>query len=91
MDGTLLLGQKSYIRDIIHTSSKIAKFCQFYRGSKSHIGKFLILGRDYHKYETEYILEVWEKDCHLKKRYIHMQTIIQAVLLMSVFEQRLSF
>ena len=41
-----LLGQKSYIWDINHTSSKIrsnnkiSRFCWIYRGVKIHIGKF---------------------------------------------------
>ena len=57
MGGTLLLGQKSYIWDIIHTSSKISKF---------HIEKFWALDT-LSQYETDYILEVWEKDCYFKK------------------------
>ena len=43
---------------------QISKFCRFYRGTKIHIGTFL---EHYYKHETDYILEVWERDCHLKK------------------------
>ena len=56
MGGTILLGQKSYIWDIIHISSKISKFCQ----------KKFWYYLHYHEYETDYNLEIWEKDCHLK-------------------------
>ena len=57
MVGTLLLVQKSYIWDIMRTSSKISKF---------HIEKFWALDT-LSQYETDYILEVWEKTVILKK------------------------
>ena len=71
MSGTLLLGQKSYIWDIIHTVAKSQNFVDFTGAQKSTLENF---GTRYiiTKYEIDYILEVWGKDCHFKKRYRYM-------------------
>ena len=65
MGGTILFGRKSYIWVIIHSSSKISKFCKFNRGSKIH--RKIFGTRRCGKYENVYFLEVWEKDGHLRK------------------------
>ena len=71
MGRALLLGQKSYIWNIIHTNSKISKFCQFYRGTKIDIAQNFWYYVHYHKYETDYILE----DCRLKNGTVICVTV----------------
>ena len=49
-------------------AAKSQNFANFTEAQKPTKANFWYLGH-YHKYETDYILEVWGNDCHLKKKY----------------------
>ena len=69
-------------------AAKSQNLCWFYRSTKMHKGKFWHWVH-YHKYETDYILEIWEKDS-FKKRY-NICVTIWKIWSLSIFNILSSF
>ena len=71
----------SHTSDILSIpATKSQKFVSFTGAQKVH----------YHKYETDYILQVWEKDCHLKKG-TDICVTVKKMLSLSIFNILSSF
>ena len=67
MEETLLLGKKNHrSRTLSIPAAKYQNFVNF-TGAQKSIWKNFWYKVHYHKYESDYILEVWEKVYHLKK------------------------